>query len=134
MLLTRESDYALRVIRALKAGEKRSVKDICGEEDMPEPFTYKILKKLEKAEIVTSIRGAQGGYILAKEIKELSLMDVVEAIDSEFGIIKCTKKDCTCHREHEAQKCTMHQEFNRIQNVLINEFREKTLEQVFEAQ
>lgn len=134
MLLTRESDYALRVIRALKAGEKRSVKDICGEEDMPEPFTYKILKKLEKAEIVTSIRGAQGGYILAKDVKELSLMDIVEAIDSEFGIIKCTKKDCSCHRAHEEEKCTMHQEFNRIQNVLINEFREKTLEQVFEAQ
>lgn len=133
MLLTRESDYALRVIRALKAGEKRSVKDICGEEDMPEPFTYKILKKLEKAEIVTSIRGAQGGYILAKGIKELSLMDVVEAIDSEFGIIKCTKKDCSCHKVDDPGKCTMHQEFDRIQNVLINEFREKTLEQVFEA-
>ncbi len=131
MLLTRESDYALRVIRALQAGEKRSVKDICAEEDMPEPFTYKILKKLEKAEIVASIRGAQGGYILAKTIESLTLMDVVSAIDSEFGIIKCTKKDCSCNKAEELAKCSIHQEFNSIQQVIIKEFKQKSLSQMF---
>ena len=64
MFITRESDYAVRVIRAL-AGERRlSVNEICEKEELTAPFAYKILKKLQKAKIVKGFRGVHGGYTL----------------------------------------------------------------------
>ena len=57
MLITRECDYAVRVIRALTGEERLSVNDICEREAITAPFAYKILKKLQKAEIVKGFRG-----------------------------------------------------------------------------
>ncbi|MGO5051113.1 RrF2 family transcriptional regulator [Lachnospiraceae bacterium LCP25S3_G4] len=127
MLLTRESDYAIRIIRALKTGEKQAVKNICMEEDIPEPFTYKILKKLEKAGIVKSVRGAQGGYLLYKDLHSLTLVDVVLAIDPEFAITQCTVENCSCVRHKRLAPCTVHMELQRIQELLIQELQSKTL-------
>lgn len=130
MLLTKECDYAMRVIRVLKSGEKRSVKQICHEEDMPEPFTYKILKKLEKAEIVKAIRGAQGGYVLETPIEKLHLMDIIRVIDEDFGITHCTKNNCDCTRDCNDHPCMVHKEFERIQSLLISELENKTLVEI----
>ena len=49
MLITRECDYAVRVIRALSGAERLSVGEICEREEITAPFAYKILKKLQKA-------------------------------------------------------------------------------------
>jgi len=46
MTMTRESDYAVRIMRALSHGSLKTVKEICGEEAIPTQFAYKILKKL----------------------------------------------------------------------------------------
>ena len=49
MFITRECDYAVRVVRALKGTRKLSVNEICEKEDITAPFAYKILNKLQKA-------------------------------------------------------------------------------------
>ena len=49
LLITREADYALRIMRALAGGEQRTAADICQQEQIPDQFVYKIAKKLEKA-------------------------------------------------------------------------------------
>ena len=61
MMITRESDYAVRMIRALKDGEQLTIEQICRKEQVPRQFAYKILKKLEKAGLVRIRRGAGGG-------------------------------------------------------------------------
>ena len=48
MLITRECDYGVRIVRALAKGEKMCVNQICEKEDLTPAFVYKILKKLEK--------------------------------------------------------------------------------------
>ena len=47
MLITRECDYGVRIVRALAKGEKMCVNQICEKEDLTPAFVYKILKKLE---------------------------------------------------------------------------------------
>ena len=71
MLITRECDYAVRVVRALAAGGRMSVGDICDKEFITAPFAYKILKKLQNAGIVKGYRGVLGGYALKKDPAEL---------------------------------------------------------------
>ena len=51
MFITRESDYAMRVIRALMWEPRLSVSEICERESITAPFAYKILKKLQNAAV-----------------------------------------------------------------------------------
>ena len=61
MIMTRESDYAVRILRALAGGEKMTVGGICEAEVVPGQFDYKILEKLAKCGYLGIFRGAEGG-------------------------------------------------------------------------
>ena len=61
MLITRETDYALRILQNLTDGEKRSVGEISQQETIPQQFAYKIAKKLAKAGFIQITRGVDGG-------------------------------------------------------------------------
>ena len=73
MLITRRSDYAMRICRVLRDGKVHNVREICEKEDIPKAFAYKILRELEMADLVKSERGNQGGYYLEKSLDELTL-------------------------------------------------------------
>ena len=60
MMITRESDYGVRIIRALKDGGLMTIGQICERECIPKQFAYKILKKLELAGLVQIKRGFGG--------------------------------------------------------------------------
>ena len=74
MLITRECDYAVRIVRALAGGDKLCVNQICEKEELTPAFVYKILKKLEKGDLVKSFRGSNGGYALKKDIGQITLL------------------------------------------------------------
>lgn len=134
MFITRECDYAVRVIRAL-AGEKRlSATDICEREEITAPFAYKILKKLQKAKIITGYRGVHGGYVLKKEIDEITLLDVYQAIEPDIYIIECLnpKKPCA-HSEKLENGCKIHDELCQIQKELCKMLSAKTLADILDC-
>ena len=83
MLITRECDYAVRVIRALSGAERLTVGEICEREEITAPFAYKILKKLQKAKLVRGYRGVHGGYSMNRTPGEITLFDIYTAIDPE---------------------------------------------------
>ena len=64
MLITRECDYAVRVLRAMAEEKRVSVNEICEKELITAPFAYKILKKLQKM----CIRDRYGAWCLEKMI------------------------------------------------------------------
>ena len=80
MLITRRSDYAMRICRVLRDGKVHNVREICEKEDIPKAFAYKILRELEMADLVKSERGNQGGYYLEKSLDELE--KIVEKLES----------------------------------------------------
>lgn len=131
MLITRECDYAVRVIRALSGEERLSVNDICEREEITAPFAYKILKKLQKAKIVRGYRGVHGGYSLKKSVSEITLLDVYLAIDPGMYIIECMnpKKKC-CRDEKLDGGCEVHQELLRIQECLQDMLSERSLQEI----
>ena len=132
MLITRECDYAVRVVRALADGRRMSVGEICEKEFITAPFAYKILKKLQKAGIVKGFRGVHGGYSLNRVAKELTLYDVYTAIDPAFFIIDCLEPgyQCTCDGSGN-QICTVHRELQSVQKELCKMLQEKNLEDIF---
>lgn len=130
MFITRECDYAIRIVRALANTEKKSVNVICEEEHVPVYFAYKILKKLERAKLVSSIRGAVGGYQLAKDLKKVTLYDVISSVDAELILNACLKDGFQCPKNPNETCCKVHVELDRIQDNLVNMLHEKTMDQL----
>ena len=92
MTMTRESDYAVRIMRALSHGSLKTVREICGEEAIPTQFAYKILKKLSNAGLIQIIRGAAGGYKLDKDLHDVSLLDIMHAIGEKGVVNACIRE------------------------------------------
>lgn len=123
MKLNLENDYAYRIILAFARqpeGTKIRSKDLSDNYEIPERFTYRILRKLMFAGLVDSIRGPQGGYVLSKDPKDITLYDVYKAISGELLINSCLR-DGVC--EFQDGKCEIHNELTGIQNTIVSEFK-----------
>ena len=128
MLITIRSDYAMRICRVLHDGKVHNVREICQAEEIPKAFAYKILRELEMADLVKSERGNQGGYYLNRPLSELTLYDVVNITEDDLAILHCMKEDC--NRNPDSMPCKVHQEIERIQKILIDELKKKTIEEI----
>ena len=130
MLITRRSDYAMRICRVLHDGKVHNVREICQAEEIPKAFAYKILRELEMAGLMKSERGNQGGYYLNRPLSELTLYDVVNITEDDLAILHCMKEEC--NRNPDSMPCKVHQEIERIQNILIDELKKKTIEEILD--
>ena len=128
MLITRRRDYAMRVFRVLKDGKIHNVREICEKEDIPKAFAYKILRELELADLVKSERGNRGGYLLNGDLEKITLYDVVSITEGDLAILHCMKDEC--NRNPEGMPCKVHNEIERIQNILIDEMKKKSIAEI----
>ena len=79
--------------------------DIAREEDLPQPFLSKILKILSSRNILHSVRGPGGGFRLARPAEEITLLDIVEAIDGLTQFEECALGWKTCQDD---KPCPLH--------------------------
>ena len=77
MIITKETDYALRILRVLLDGEKHSVAEMSETELIPNQFAYQILRKLSAGNLVRVSRGALGGCELSCDLDATSLYDLM---------------------------------------------------------
>ena len=128
MLLTKECDYAIRVIRALSDHERKTVKMICDKEHVPFNFAYKILKKLEHEGIVCSIRGINGGYQLLLELNKISIYDIINSVSDNLIINECLREGHVCPNNVKGKRCAVHEGLAQIQGDLIKTLKSKTMD------
>ncbi len=107
MEITRETDYAIRCILYLsgKPGDINMIDVIAGEMQIPKSFLAKILQKLARASLVKSFRGVKGGFQLARLPEEISLLDVLVAIEGEVSMNACAVDQTLCGR---SKTCPVH--------------------------
>ena len=94
MRLSRKSDYALRAVRycsCLPKGAFGSIRNIAEAEAVPREFLAKILKDLTSGGILVSFRGVTGGYAVTREPKDISFLDVIEAVNGPLQLNLCTE-------------------------------------------
>ena len=122
MLITRETDYAIRALRALSDGDKWTLARICEKEIVPHQFGYKIMKKLSIAGYVEIMRGKEGGYLLADGIKGKTLLDLMTVMDTPAGVSPCIDPGyvCEAHKGKE-EFCTVHVKLSELQKCLDKE-------------
>ncbi len=125
MIITRKSDYAIRIFRALRDGKVHSVSEICLAEDVPRAFAYKILRELEANDFVRSERGNRGGYLLNISLEEITLYDLISVTESTVSVVHCM--DEACGRNTPDEPCAIHREIARVQGILEAELQRSTL-------
>jgi Rrf2 family protein len=133
MFITKESDYAVRIIRELAGGERETVETIAKKERIPYQYCYKILKKLEKSGLVRSYRGINGGYSLAKQTGAMTLLDVVRSVDGDILFTECLRHDFNCPMNQGGKQCMMYNEFARIQALILAGLKEKPLAEILQG-
>lgn len=130
MLIRKECDYAIRILRALSKTSISSIAEISEKEQIPVPFAYKISRKLAKAGFINSHRGADGGYELKDDTLNLSLLDVCKAVDADLMISECMEPSNLCALNTCERPCKVHKEFCRLQKVVLNEMRATKLSEL----
>lgn len=130
ILLIKEVEYAVKILNTLHKESPLPASELSKRNDIPSPFIYRVLKKLETADILDIKRGARGGYSIKKDCNELTLYDIISAFENTFLVIECMKAHYDCSRNKEIS-CCMHKEFSRMQGVLRNEFRRNSLATLF---
>lgn len=133
MMITRESDYGIRIIRALKDGEQITIDQICVQQSIPRQFAYKILKKLDHAGLVQIRRGYKGGCLLGRDLSEITLYDVIRATDEQFFLTHCLQDGYQCDFAARSSCCTVHSELSRVQRVLEQELRRRSLKEILDG-
>jgi Rrf2 family iron-responsive transcriptional regulator len=97
MRLTRQTNYAIRILMYCAANEGRlsRIPDIAHAYSLSELFLFKILQPLVEAGLVTTVRGRNGGVKLGKAAGEITLFDVVRVTEDNFAMAECFEDDAT---------------------------------------
>jgi Rrf2 family iron-sulfur cluster assembly transcriptional regulator len=96
MKITTAEDYSLRALAYLAkhTGKPIPLSAIADKEKLPLTFLEQLFVELKKACLVTSQRGAKGGYTLAKTADQITVQDVLEAVSGQLEIIECNHDYC----------------------------------------
>ena len=134
MLITKEIDYALRIISALASGRHLTAGEICRQELAPQQFGYKILKKLEKGGLIQITRGSEGGCRLACDLREVTLYDLIRIMEAEGWVSACMDPEFKCaRREQNENRCRIHEKLAGVQQKLNQELKKSSLYEIVDG-
>lgn len=116
MVITRATEYAVRTVIFLAQQPKNDIvlkKDICRTQEVTPAFLTKILQPLIKAGIVNSQRGVGGGFLLAKDPNEITMLDILQAEEGQLKLNHCLVDADFCHRD---AYCSAHEVWHDAQH------------------
>jgi Rrf2 family protein len=101
MRISKKAGYALRALGVMaRRGGSSSIHELSERERIPVKFLEQILLSLRHAGLLSSKRGVGGGYTLARPPAEISLLEVIQALDGPIAPLPCTVERptelCTC--------------------------------------
>ena len=124
--VTRLTDYATVVLTVLAArpGDVLSAADLAACAGLELPTVAKVLRPLAQAGLVEGFRGASGGYRLARDPADISLVEVVEAMEGPLGMTECSLHDGACGIQ---DSCGVRANWRQINDVVADALRAVTL-------
>lgn len=131
--LSNLADYAVVVMAeaAREAGGERtggeravSATQVAEETGLPAPTVAKVMGQLARAGLLISQRGASGGFRLAQSAREISLADIVEAIDGPIALTHCGQTEGEC--DH-AARCSVRPYWGSVNDIVRNALAGVTL-------
>jgi len=130
MQITRQADYAVRAVLYLsrKGNTQRSATStVAQEQHIPPSFLAKIISQLSIAGLLHTSRGARGGVTLAREPQDITLLEVIEAIDGPIQLNECAGENGTCTYDNE---CPLRSIWCDAQEDLVKRLKGTTFDQL----
>lgn len=112
------TDYAVVLATHLAAVEgPQAARDLAVQTQIPEPTASKVLKKLARAGVVMSQRGAKGGYALARHPDRIGVNEIIEAIEGPIAVTECSDESADSYCEYETN-CGVRANWQRINHAV----------------
>ncbi len=124
--VTKLTDYASVVLTVLATDTNAvlSATGLAERAGLEATTVAKVLKPLAQAGLVQAFRGVNGGYRLARAPSEISLVEIVEAIEGPLAMTECSIHDGHCEIEH---SCSARANWRRINDVVADVLRKVSL-------
>ncbi|MCL2808099.1 MAG: Rrf2 family transcriptional regulator [Coriobacteriia bacterium] len=108
MEISRKTDYAIRLVAALMLndGKPLSVRKAAAMQEVPYSFARGIQHDLVKSGVITAVRGAHGGMMLAIDPEQFTLAELIETLQGPISLAVCLSEDGWCARD---SSCVFHQ-------------------------
>lgn len=135
MKLSSRGHYGLMAITYLAQKAEQGpipIKSIAAAEDIPEPYLEQIFVDLRKAGLVTSVRGARGGYKLGHPPEEINVGQVVKVLEGEIAPVECLHSgeedtaSCCSKTEH----CTTKVVWEKLRDTMVAVLDDITLQDI----
>lgn len=130
MHLTKQSDYGVRAVLHLSMlpyGEVVQTKEIAASEDIPRKYLPSIIRILARAGLIRTLRGNQGGVMLARPPEEINLRDVIEAVEGPIALVSCMTGPNQCERE---SNCILIPVYGNLQELIVSQLEDTTFADV----
>lgn len=128
MRLSTRSRYGVRLMLALAVNKQTKpvfLKDIANSEEISEKYLSQIIIPLKGKGLVTTFRGAHGGYLLSKPASEISLREIIEPLEGDLSLVDCISNPAVCDR---ANACATREVWDEMSSLLLNFLDTFTLE------
>src|SRR5579884_955266 len=135
MMFSTKAEYGIRVMVELArhdGGEPLPLAEIADHGGLPLAYLEHLVARLRKAGLVSSRRGSRGGYMLARPAREITMAEVVEALEGSIAPIECISEaadgSIVCSRESAAEgACPTKLLWTRVRFSIVSTLRETTL-------
>lgn len=134
MKISTKGIYALEVavdLAMYASDENRvSIRSVAERRNLSEKYLERIVSMLKKAGVVKSTRGAYGGYCLAKEPRDITVLDVLRAAEGDLAPVQCLTKETDCGID--CERCATRSTWNHIWDLLKIAIKDTSIEQIKE--
>jgi len=100
--ITKEADYGIVLLAVLaenEPGEIVTAREVAERSGLPLPMVSKILRSLARSDVLTSHRGVTGGYSLDRSADDMTVAEIIRAIDGPISMVQCGVEPGACDQE-----------------------------------
>lgn len=134
MKISTKGRYGLRILLDLATHQAEGpviMRDIAARQGITEKYLWQVINLLKAAGLVSSVRGAKGGYVLAKLPAAITLLEIISILEGPVTVVDCVDTAETCDR---SSSCVTREVWKRIEDSLKKTMAGITLQELVERQ
>ena len=128
--LSKKADYALMAMKHLATrpdAASSSAREIAEQYDIPIELMAKVLQRLARRGLVTSLQGTRGGYRLSRPVSQISVADIIEAIEGPLRVTACSTEEENCGQY---AKCSVRDPLWKIKDRIVSALSDCSLQEI----
>ena len=133
MKISTKGRYGLRILLDLAqnaTGRPRMIAEICRSQGLSQKYVGRLVIQLRRAGMISSVRGAKGGYMMKRAPENISLLEIIETMEGPLSIVNCVACPSQCKR---AERCISRTVWCNLNDEIKKSFAKISLRQILDA-